>query len=502
MNLLRFTALLGLAAVVADAPAQVPEREHNGWPVLVTHADTAGRTESWNSVGPLLFSKPGPDGGRQSGLRPLWVQMRNDRGDFRSTLFLYPVFRYSTDLETYQWSVLNLINRTGRRAGAPARQSDLEIYRGFDIWPFWFSRDTGDAASSYRALFPVVGTIKHRLGFDRLTWVLWPLYFQYVKRDAVTTSTPWPFIRTVHGAAHGFALWPLFGWQERPGVSRQEFYLWPFGYNNTTQPAAEAPAGTPPTREYAALPFYAHASGPGYRGETYLWPFFGYTDRTAPKVYHESRYLWPLLVQGRGDDHYVNRWGPFYTHSIIHGYDKTWIVWPVFKELKWTSEGVAETKQQVLYFLYWSRVQRSPTNPKLPAASITHVWPFVSIWDNGAGRRQWQAPSPLEVFFPGNEKVRAAWSPIFSLVRRDQQAPGEVRTSILWDAITWERHEAEQHREFHLGPLFSVESHRDENRIAIGNGLVGFRRTPARGWRLFWLDFRSKPVNVSVPPAP
>src|SRR6185312_13605340 len=142
------------------------------------------------------------------------------------------LFSYSTTAGTYKWSVLNLINGTGRRASAPARQSQLEGYGGFDVWPFWFSRDTGDPATSYHALFPIAGSMK-RLGFDRLTWVLWPLYFQYAKHGAVTTATPWPFIRTTRGAAHGFALWPLFGWQERDGVSRQEFYLWPLGYNNT-----------------------------------------------------------------------------------------------------------------------------------------------------------------------------------------------------------------------------------------------------------------------------
>src|SRR5206468_10740909 len=67
-----------------------------------------------------------------------------------------------------------------------------------------------------------------------------------------------------------------------------------------------------------------------FRSETYLWPFFGYSDRTAPASYHEIRYLWPLFVQGRGD-HYINRWAPFYTHSVNHGYDKQWFLWPVLR---------------------------------------------------------------------------------------------------------------------------------------------------------------------------
>ncbi len=497
MNLRRLTALLGLAAGIAGTRAEVAEHERNGWPILVERGETA-QAESRGALGPLLFSKPADDGMTQAGLRPLWVQTTDARGAFRAALFLYPIFSYAADAEIYKWSVLNLINRSGRREGAAPPRSDLEGHTGFDVWPFWFSRDTGDPETSYYALFPVAGTIKQRLGFDRLSWFLLPLYGQAKKHGATTTAAPWPFVRWTRGTATGFALWPLFGWQERPGVSREEFYLWPLGYNRTTQPAADAPAGTPSVREYAALPFYAHASGPGYRGETFLWPFFGYTDRTAPKNYHESRYLWPFLVQGRGEGHVVERWAPLYTHSNIQGYDKTWIAWPLFKHLRWDSDGVSQTKTQLLYFFYWNRTQRSPTNPALPAASITHVWPLVSIWDNGAGRHQWQFPSPIEVFFPGNEKVRAAWTPLFSLVRYDQRTPGDVHASFLWDGITWEQRDVEKHKEFHLGPLFSSVTHGDERRIAIGNGLVSWQRTATQGWRLLWLDFRSKPAITSL----
>lgn len=499
MNFHRFTLLLGLTAAALGARAEPAERERNAWPFMVERTTATGAVESTGAAGPLLFSRPNPDGGVQRGLRPLWVETTSAQGDLRGALFLYPLFAYAADDETYRWSVLTLMNRSGRRAGAPAPGSELETHEGFDVWPFWFFRQTGDPATSHRALFPIAGTLRRRLGYDRLSWALWPLYVESDQKGVITTSTPWPFVRVVHGTASGFALWPLFGWQNRLGGARREFYLWPLGYNHTTPPAADAPAGTPPVREFAALPFYAHASGPGYTGETYFWPFFGYTHRTAPERYHETRYLWPLLVQGRGDDHYLNRWAPLYTRSVAFGYEKTWIAWPLWREVRWTSEGVAQTKSQLLYFVYWSREQRSATNPNLPAASITHLWPLVSVWDNGAGRLQWQFPSPLEVFFPGNEKVRAAWTPLFSLARFDQRQPGNTRTSLLWDAITWEHRDAEQTAEFHLGPLLSITSVAQDQRVAIGHGLLGMRRTAGdRAWRAFLFDFSPKPATKNL----
>ncbi len=498
----RFGALaaaLGVLAFAARASAQVRETERNAWPVLVTQADPLEAAGSrWTAAGPLLFGRMTEDGGSMSGLRPLWVQQKDANGEFRAGYFLYPVFSYREDATTYQWNVLELIRRTGRRATAAAPTSRFETTGGdFEIWPFWFSRETGDPELSYHALFPVAGTIKNKLGFDRATWLLFPLYTQTEKRGVVTTSVPWPIVRVTTGAAHGFGIWPLFEHRQKPGGWDQQTYLWPLGYNNTTYPAADAPAGTPPKRQIGALPFYALHTGPGYRDENFLWPFFGYTDSAQPVHYHETRYFWPLLVQGRGASRYVNRWGPFYTHSVAKGYDKTWYAWPLVRHAEWQDRGLALSKTQVFYFLYWSEHQRSATNPAKPAANLTHLWPLYSFWNNGAGREQFQLFSPLEVFFPGNEKVRAAWSPLFAVARREQSAPGETRTSLLWNAITW-RHSAARHeREFHLGPLFSVATRATDERIAIGNGVISFRRRADAGWKLHWLDFPSKSTKAA-----
>jgi hypothetical protein len=514
MNALRLTALLALSlaeglgpAVLLGADARAEEREHNTWPGIVEHTDAAGRSEGWTAGGPFLFKQPTPDPeggtGALGGFRPFWVQTTASNGELRSVWVLYPVFTYSADANTYRWTLLDLVRRTDRRAGAPEPHSPLEPSGEFDFWPFWFSRQTGDPEMSYRALFPIAGTLKNRLGFERLSWMPFPLFVESEARGAVTTSTPWPFVRTTHGAAHGFALWPLFGWQDRPGVSRDEFYLWPFAYNNTKQPAPDAPAGTPPARHVAVLPFYARATGPGLLSEDFIWPFFGHTEMTVPERYHETRYLWPLLVQGRGDQRYLNRWAPLYTHSSVKGYDKTWYLWPLFRQTQFTDAGLVQTKTSVLWFFYLSQVQRSVRHPELPTAAVRHLWPLYSGWDNGAGRRQWQVLSPFEVFFPGNEKVRQTWTPFAALVRYDQRAPGDTRTSLLWNAVTWERRAGEGSSEFHIGPILSIATHAEERRIALGNGLLGWQRGPgAAGWRFFWLDFPSKRAIVPVATAP
>ncbi len=491
---------LGGGNHAAAAPA---EWEQNGWPFVVRQQDaTARRVDRMNAAGPLIFRREAADvdGHTAHGFRPFWVQFDTPQGELRSGHFLYPLFNYTEDATAYRWSVLELIRRWDRKPGAPAPATDFDQRAEFEVFPFWFSRETADPAFSYRALFPIHGTIKHKLFFEDLSWTLFPLYVRNIRRGAATTYIVWPIGRRHHGAARGWGVWPIYNHVERPGVSRETWWLWPLGYDITRQPRADDPPGTPPRRDFGVLPFYARSTGPGYSNEDYLWPFFGTTERTAPKRYSERRYFWPFLVQGRGD-RYVNRFAPFYTHSVSQGVDKEWYLWPLVRRAAWTEEGLDRHRTQFLYFLYWHEAQRAAGRTPSPSAELTHAWPLVSHWDNGAGRKQWQFPSPLEVFFPHNDRVRQTWSPLLALARHDQRAPGDTRTSLLWNAITWEKREQEQRRELHVGPLLSVAEQGAEKRIAIGNGLFGFERKPGGGWRTFWFDFPGRRAAAPAAPA-
>lgn len=468
-----------------------PGSEQNIWPAWVAQRDVAGGIQEWQAVGPLFFRKPLPEGMTARGFRPFYFEKHNGAGALTEWSFLYPILVYRTDGEVYRWSILNLINLHAPEPvppGTPATTS----HSGFDVWPFYFSRQTGSPDTSYRALFPIAGDIKQRLYNDRLTWVLWPLYFRMENRGAIMTGVPWPFLRFVSGNGNsGFALWPLFGWRGKPGVYHSEFYLWPLIYRNQTH--LDQPQ---PSEAFGVLPFYSRDRAPGMISETYAWPFFGYSDLTAPFRYHETRYFWPLLVQGRGEDHYINRWAPFYTHSVMKGVDKTWYMWPLIRHQEWTTAGIVQSKTQFFYFFFWSLLQRSATNPNLARAELLHMWPFFSYWDNGAGRRQLQVLNPLEPFVGGNEETGIAWTPLFALYRYDRPAPGSSRQTWLFNFISLRREP--DHREFHLGPLLQVESSPAASRVVIAGGLLGWQRQ-ASGWQPFWFDFSPKTANNGSP---
>ena len=466
--------------------------EDNLFPFSVTR-HPADASERVQLAGPLLFSTRKSSGETIAGLRPFWLQ-RNWPAENRSeTDLLYPLFVYRSAGDRWTWSILNLINRHSPQGPALGKASD-----GFDIWPFYFSRKAPNPADSYRALFPLFGPLKNRLFNDRIDWVLFPLYGRFQKDQRVTTTTPWPFFRTTHGGGHsGWALWPLYGHREQAGVFRTEFWLWPFAYNNVS--GLDLPEG--PTRSRGLLPLYTEERGPGIDRRIYLWPFFGTTHETKPLRYDETRYFWPFLLQGRGQQVYRNRWAPVYSHSEIRGVSKTWILWPLWRDQSFTESHLDQRKRQFLYFLYWDIEQRKAGSPAGgPVASKTHLWPLYSAWNNGDGTRQLQVLSPFEVFFIHNDTIRHSWSPLFALYRRDARGTDYARHSLLWDAVSYERSRSTEASRFVLGPLLRTESSSGgAKRVSLLCGLLGLKREAGASWKPFLLDFKKRPAPLAAP---
>jgi hypothetical protein len=477
---MRLTPLFAFACLAAGGIFPCARgAERNFWPFWVGEKNAAGQVTDWQSLGPLVFHKT-TDDGSAGGFRPVYVWQKNAAGETTAASVVYPLFTYRAGPGGSYWSVFSMVNCASPRPGTPDKHHSL------DLWPFYFSRQTGDPATSYRAVFPIYGTVKDRL-VDEWSWVLFPLYGRFVKNNVTTTTAPWPFVRFTQGEGNrGFALWPLFGWRAKDGAYHEQYYLWPFFAQS--EHARWLPQ---PEAKLSVLPFYTREQATGSISENYLWPFFGYTDQTAPFRFHETRYFWPFLVQGRGDDHYINRWAPFYTHSIIKGRDKTWVCWPLWRQIRWNAAGLAQTKTTLFFSIYWSLTEHSIRHPQLPPARRTSLWPVFTVWDNGAGRRQVQVFSPFESFFPTNETMRLVYSPLAAIYRYDRRAPGTVRQDFLFNFITYQR--APGSSEFHFGPFFKVQKDTGTTRVSFLSGLIGLRHNEGgQGWRPFALDFSAK----------
>lgn len=445
----------------------------NWWPFLTTgDADDYGRPASTTLMGPLFECKDSPEADILS-LRPFWTQFDIDHSDDAHYHLLYPLANYYDYGDHWHWHSFNLIRGSENEHTG---ESSLEVI------PFYFSQQTGDPETSYRALWPLYGTLKSFFGRDRIDFALWPLYIRTQKADEVRFSTPWPFVQTLTGPeSSGFGLWPFYGHFQRNNDYDHTWAAWPLYYDLTDR--LDQPS---PYERFGVLPFYTRERGDGLISKTFAWPFFGYTRESEPRPkYRENRYFWPFLVQGRGEEQYKNRWMPFYTHERKGNAEKWWYLWPILKRETSQLGYIERQRTQVLYFLYRDDLQRGADGF---SARRTYLWPFWGYADNGQGHTQWQLFDPLGVFFPRNEKVRENWSPLFSIYRYDAR-PDSVRHSALWNLFVLEN-DTDGSDALYLGPLFEKVDRGADGHWQILKGLIGRENySQEKRWIFFWNAF-------------
>lgn len=485
-QVLVLTLLSGLAAQQALA------LEVNYWPVFNGEREEDSHYSSWQWLGPVLFRKETPDTAIH-GVRPLFVRFNEKERDARSLHVLYPLFNARQWPYGNSWDVLNLL----RFQSFTPRNT--EESRTFQFFPFVFWHDDPEPEKSYFGVFPLAGQTRNFFSYDEVSWFLFPLSARFERGETTTVALPWPFLRIVRGPeTSGFHIWPLYGSVARENAFSRRYWLWPLGYNVRRELWKEQPL-----EAFGFLPFYSSSRSERAESKTFIWPFFGYTASFEPH-YRETRFFWPLFVQRRGTS-YVNRWAPFYTHSIREGVDLRWILWPLYRHSVWEERNLRNERTQFLYFLYWSHTQSSIADPDLAPAVKKHVWPFFSSWDNGAGRTQFQALSPMEVFFPFNEVVREKYTPLFALYRFDKEEDAYSRHSFLFDFITTARDLEEGTFHCNIGPLFTYRRSEKGRHWELFKGLLSYSRAGEdRSFGAFWLnrpEAASEPAGEETPNA-
>jgi hypothetical protein len=442
----------------------------NFWPIF-THRDSDefDRRAELNILGPIFGNSLTAANERILSIRPLFTGFEPEayrQGHFH---VVYPIFNFYQQTQGWSWHFLNLVSMR--------RNSEFDA-TNFQVFPFLFYNRTTNPKANYYAFWPIGGVLKNRLFRDRIEFALWPLYVQTVRGDETRTHTPWPFIQRLSGPeSKGFGFWPFYGHFERENSYDKTWAAWPFYYNYKENLDEEVPY-----ERFGILPFYHRETGLGLKSESYLWPFFGYTKEFAPRpLYNEIRYFWPFIVQGRGEEKYVNRLLPLYANEERPNYQKRWYLWPLLKTEDTSYGGFRREKTSLLYFLYWDEKQFLQTGQ----ARKTFLWPLMGYWNDGNGRKQFQTLDPLSVFFRQNEKIRENWTPLFSLYRYDSRY-GDSRHAFLWDLIVIERGRDDTGA-FYLGPLFEYVNDGATGHWGVLKGLIGVERAYGeRTLRFFW----------------
>lgn len=407
--------------------------------------------------------------------KPFFYGIYSSTPEYTETHFLYPLLKHKQSPEYELWNFLNLIQY----------KHSHDCFGGsckkFDIVPLLSLRYHDNPHCFSGAIFPLGGKIYNYFGYDSIKWIGFPLYLNQTKGDISRTSLPWPFIRWQRGPnAGGQGFWPLAGHFWEKGKYDNTYFLWPLGYHNTDylhDNTIQIKKGF--------LPLFALESAPNKQSTSIAWPLFKKISQTNP-TYNEIQYLWPFIIQGKGEDKYINHWMPLYSHSINKGIEKKVFLWPLIQRKSWKEKSLLIDQQQLLYFLIWSQRQYRADSPDKLFAQKTHFWPLYSYWDNGEGRKQFQMFSPLEVFFPCNTIIREVYSPLFSVFRYNRESCGQIEQSLLFNIIKSEH--GPKGEQFSIGPIFNFESRKGIARVEILKGLLGYQKINGKkSLRFLWL---------------
>jgi hypothetical protein len=453
------------------------------------HADVNG---DWRTrgLGPLLEWVRATNDMELAAYRPFYSEVEDPASDRSLFDVAWPLATSRTVQDENQWRALFFFgfNHTTNDPNPRSRTW---------LFPFYFQGRDAEG-KTYRALFPLAGTLKDFVGRDEITWVLWPLYSTSALNDLSTVNLLWPFIsRTTSARDHIYRarVFPFYGVNRHRGKFDKRFILWPF-YTEVNFHYARGHGGgfilfplygqlkldTETTRWFLP-PFFRFTRGE-HGAITYApWPFF--QRRTTAEI--DLLYLWPL-------------WG----RKSMDAVDQSFYLWPVF----WTEtqRRTGTTTKRFIAAPVFSHAVTRPNEPidvpfdERPAVGRKHkLWPLYSY------RREGEASffRTLALWpFADSPSIERNWAPLWSLYTR-QSNGDSVDHEILW-GLYRDHRRGDTYRYISLFPLFERE--RDERvdppvrRWNILKGLIGYRREgDDRRLRLLYL--LSIKLNQESPPS-
>lgn len=431
---------LGLAACTTPGP--------DGWsaveagPLMYDYRLTLETGHEAGVFGPIFTERHAgkdADAYTQRTIRPFLLWRSMDDGRSEEVDVLYPLLTYHRTGDEYRFQIMQLIGFSGGRHQVGGDENSTTLF------PFYFSRDSGDPARDFRALFPIYGTMKNRMQRDRIDFVLFPLYAKSQKRDVVTRNYLYPFFHVREGdRLRGWQFWPVMGREVKdynphagaanPGGHTKSFFAWPF-YSH-----AETGIGTDKhTTIDALLPLYSMRRSPQRADTTILWPFFNYTADAANK-YTEYSAPWPFIVwgdrEGNGTKKSTHRVWPLFGREQSAELTKEFYLWPLYQKHRLDTQSILRERDRVLGVLYSrSHEVRKETGE---IRDRTDVWPLYSYKRTGATESR-QFPSLFEPLRPDNPGMERNYSPLVAIWRSESNsATGVSSSSFLWHLVRTE----------------------------------------------------------------
>ncbi len=412
--------LLALAAGLGSCATS--GTEWNLAPVWSQHSRAGGGVEIEALAG-ALRSRVTYRGAafEQIAVRPLWIRSRSADGNLVDR-FLTP-FGYAADRgDETVWQLLPIV-RYDRR-NLPGGEYDWTFFSLPGI--YWSRRADG---RTLRGWFPFGGVMERFLSYDRLEWVLFPLWLRTERSGRVTHHVLWPVFSHTHGTGGpSWRVWPLLGNSIYEGRYERWFFLWPvflWQRNNLALPPSAQET------KWMVFPLYGRTTAGNYRATTVLWPFFGWSHEEQ-KGFSAFDAPWPFVRVMRDPRNDVSRtriW-PFWSTYHGDGLDSSWYGWPIVNARREVYEHGEKDAVNIVPFL-----QTSQRRDEDAGKSLHHkIWPLYRTEMRGESERMLAFPALNPLWRTPEIDEMYAW--IWELYTRERSQ--EVVRERFWLGL-WRR---------------------------------------------------------------
>ncbi len=320
----------------------------------------------------------------QWALRPLVIH-DNLPGEDYQTRFLVPLGTEDKRGQEYVWQLLPVTRYSHRELSNGQTEWTLLTLPGI----YWSKTADGRIV---RAWFPFGGVMEHFLSFDRVVFVLFPLFLRTERDGRTTHHFLFPIFAFAHGAGGpSWRVWPIYGNSRWEGRYDRWFLLWPiWTYEKNL-------LHLPPEKQetkWMLLPIVGRTTRGTFSSTSVLWPFFGWSSDPATgfKAWDGP---WPLVRWLRDPENDVRRtrFWPFYSNYHGDGLDSTWYLWPIINLSH--EEYEKSVKNSVYVIPFWQNWKRIDEDAGV--FRYEKLWPLYQREGREESERRFAFPalSPL-----------------------------------------------------------------------------------------------------------
>ncbi len=442
------------------------------WAPLVSRDTDVTGAARRRMLGPFFEERQAADGKSLWAIHPLVSTIRDPSDQRSETDVVWPLLISKRHRDFWQWrfAVLGLYRDYD--------VTDAESRYGMWFLPVYFQGRDQDR-QPYLAVFPLGGKISGLLLWDRVWFVLFPLYGHAEIGEVTTDAYLWPFYMTTRAPdIRRASVFPFYGYSARANDFEKRYVLWPFWTSGRY--FYEKSQGS----SWILFPLLGHIKLSDQESWMFLPPF---TRFSRGKSLRQVNCPWPIFQYAAGDIEKLYFW-PVVGYKVIGDTETAFLFWPIgITSRQATPQGV-NRRYFMVPILYSETLTRRDPAPADPAAAQAagaagpgeviasrkfKLWPLF-IYRRAGSQSFFGFPS----LFPYRDydMIERNYAPLWTLY--SHATGGEVtEDELLWGLVQYRRSSAGL-LQTSLFPLFSVEREQRGAGVewSVLKGLIGRER--------------------------